>query len=118
MEFLDILEDDSLYQSTIKEHLKERKIIVNETIDDNVIENICLMIMKWNKEDKALPASCRKPIYLYLNSDGGDVISGYQVLSSIKTSVTQLLQWDLPNVLLWHVIFWPQDINVTASQIQ
>ena len=68
MEFLDILEDDSLYQSTIKEHLKERKIIVNETIDDNVIENICLMIMKWNKEDKALPASCRKPIYLYLNS--------------------------------------------------
>lgn len=41
MEFLDILEDDSLYQSTIKEHLKERKIIVNETIDDNVIENIC-----------------------------------------------------------------------------
>ena len=31
MEFLDILEDDSLYQSTIKEHLKERKIIVNET---------------------------------------------------------------------------------------
>lgn len=112
MEFLDILEDDSLYQSTIKEHLKERKIIVNETIDDNVIENICLMIMKWNKEDKALPASCRKPIYLYLNSDGGDVISGYQVLSSIKTSV------NLPNVLLWHVIFWLQDINVTAFQIQ
>lgn len=91
MEFLDILEDDSLYQSTIKEHLKERKIIVNETIDDNVIENICLMIMKWNKEDKALPASCRKPIYLYLNSDGGDVISGYQVLSSIKTSVTPII---------------------------
>lgn len=91
MEFLDILEYDSLYQSTIKEHLKERKIIVNETIDDNVIENICLMIMKWNKEDKALPASCRKPIYLYLNSDGGDVISGYQVLSSIKTSVTPII---------------------------
>ena len=80
-----------VYKRQIKEHLKERKIIVNETIDDNVIENICLMIMKWNKEDKALPASCRKPIYLYLNSDGGDVISGYQVLSSIKTSVTPII---------------------------
>ena len=34
MEFLDILEDDSLYQSTIKEHLKERKIIVNETMQN------------------------------------------------------------------------------------
>ena len=91
MEIFDILEDDSLYQVTVKEHLKERKIIINESIDDDVIEKVCLMIMKWNKEDKELPASCRKPIYLYLNSDGGDVISGYQVLSSIKTSITPII---------------------------
>lgn len=26
--------------------------------------------------------------------------------------------YGLPNVLLWHVIFWLQDINVTASKIQ
>ena len=91
MELFDILEDDSMYQVTVKEHLKERKIIINESIDDDVIEKVCLMIMKWNKEDKALPTSCRKPIYIYLNSDGGDVISGYQVLSSIKTSVTPII---------------------------
>ena len=32
MEIFDILEDDSLYQITVKEHLKERKIIINEYV--------------------------------------------------------------------------------------
>ena len=48
MEIFDILEDDSLYQVTVKEHLKERQIIINESIDDDVIEKVCLMIMKWS----------------------------------------------------------------------
>ena len=84
MELLTLKDDDEIYTTIVKEHLNQRKIILNEDIDDNIIENICLMIMQWNKEDKGLPKNCRKPIYIYINSDGGDVISGSQVLSSIS----------------------------------
>lgn len=91
MELLTLKDDDEIYTAIVKEHLNQRKIILNEDIDDNIIENICLMIMQWNKEDKRLPRDCRKPIYIYINSDGGDVISGSQVLSSISTSTTPVI---------------------------
>lgn len=57
MELFTLKDDDCIYDAIIKEHLNERKIILNEDIDDNVIENVCLMIMKWNKEDKDIPIS-------------------------------------------------------------
>lgn len=91
MELLTLKDNDEIYTTIVKEHLNQRKIILNEDIDDNIIENICLMIMQWNKEDKRLPSDCRKPIYIYINSDGGDVISGSQVLSSISTSTTPVI---------------------------
>lgn len=91
MDLFEILDDDSLYQGIVKEYLQDRKIIINGAIDDDAIENVCLMIMKWNKEDKNIPVSCRKPIYIYINSDGGDVVSGYQILSSIQTSTTPVI---------------------------
>lgn len=66
MELFTLKDDDCIYDTIVKEHLNERKIILNEDIDDNVIENICLMIMKWNQEDKYLPVSKRKKIYIYI----------------------------------------------------
>ena len=66
-------------------------IYKNLNIDDGVIENVCLMIMKWNKDDKYLPEDERQPIYIYINSDGGEMIAGSQVLSSITTSTTPVI---------------------------
>lgn len=91
MDIFEVLKDDGLYEQIVKEHLQERKIILNDNIDDGVIENVCLMIMKWNKEDKYLPEDERQPIYIYINSDGGEMIAGSQVLSSITTSTTPVI---------------------------
>lgn len=91
MDIFEVLKDDGLYEQIVKEHLQERKIILNDNIDDGVIENICLMIMKWNKDDKYLPEDERQPIYIYINSDGGEMIAGSQVLSSITTSTTPVI---------------------------
>lgn len=89
MDIVELLKgDDDLYTAIIKDHLQERKIILNEEVNDGVIENVCLMIMKWNEEDKYIPALNRKPIFIYINTDGGDVLSGNQVLSTIATSET------------------------------
>jgi len=84
-------EDDGLYQEIVKNHLNDRRIIINQEITDDLLESVCLMILKWNSEDKNLPISCRKRIVIYLNSDGGDVIMGSQILSVIKNSKTPVI---------------------------
>lgn len=88
MDIFTLLEDDSMYDRIIKENLQERRIILNYEIDDSVIENICLMILKWNKEDENIDPKKRKHIFIYINSPGGDAIAGSQILSSIASSIT------------------------------
>lgn len=88
MDIFTLLEDDSMYDRIIKENLQERKIILNDEIDDSIIENICLMILKWNKEDENIDPEKRKHIFIYINSPGGDAIAGSQILSSIASSIT------------------------------
>lgn len=84
-------EDDGLYQEIVKNHLNDRRIIINQDITDDLLESVCLMILKWNSDDKNLPINCRKRIVIYLNSDGGDVIMGSQILSVIKNSKTPII---------------------------
>lgn len=86
-----ITKDDDLYMEIIKNHLNERKIIINQEITDDLLENVCLMILKWNSEDKHLPADKRKRILIYLSSDGGDAIMGNQILETIKLSKTPVV---------------------------
>lgn len=51
--------------------LKDREIVWNSIINDCMID-IPLYIFKWNKEDKGIPVEERKPIKIFINSDGGD----------------------------------------------
>lgn len=81
-------ESDSLYDLQVKENLSQRKIVLNDTIDENILENVCLYIMKWNQEDKYIPQENRKPIWLYMNSPGGGVIDGMNLLNIISSSKT------------------------------
>lgn len=87
-DILCVEENDDLYTSQMKQHLSQRKIVLNGIVDENTLENISLYIMQWNMEDKDLPVSKRKPIWLYLDSCGGDVISGLNVIDVIKSSET------------------------------
>lgn len=82
---------NDIYDETIKEYLNDRKIIINRDIDQNILEDVILHILKWNKEDKDIPAEKRKKIFLYLSSDGGEVISGNSLISVIKNSTTPIV---------------------------
>lgn len=84
-------ETDDIYQQIVKKYYNERKIVFNQEIDDCLVENMVLMILQWNKEDKDLPINKRKKIYIYLNSDGGDVVAGNLALSIIKLSKTPIV---------------------------
>lgn len=70
------------------EDLKERKLFLNTDIDQFSIAAIVRHILKYNHEDKEIPVENRKPIVLYLVSNGGCVDSGFELIDIIKSSKT------------------------------
>lgn len=87
--FAELLEDDdTLYVRQVKKHLAERKLILNVPIQESMLEDISLYILSWNKQDKDIPVDKRQPIWLYINSPGGSVIEGWNVIDVIINSKT------------------------------
>lgn len=91
MEELQIPLNDKVVERMFEECLKERKLVLNEEIYESTLERFTLQIMKWNKEDKGLPAEKRKPIIIYINSLGGSVVNGLSMIDVIKLSKTPVI---------------------------
>lgn len=84
------LGETDFYAEIIKENLDDRILVFNDDVSDCVIENYILYILKWNREDKDLPVEKRKPITIYINSPGGDAISGFNMVNVILASATPI----------------------------
>jgi len=78
----------SFFDKVFEENLKNRKLIFNDDVDQDVVETIVLQIFKCNKEDKDIPIEKRKPIYIYINSMGGEIANGYIIIDAIECSKT------------------------------
>lgn len=91
--FFELTNDDDIVTEIIKTNLNERKIILNDEIGDSLVEKATMMILRWNKEDKdkKIPPENRKPIYIYLNSPGGDMSYGLAFLSTLSSSITPII---------------------------
>lgn len=87
---LDTTTVDTYYDRLIESYYKDRTLIINQDIDECIIEDCIIFILKWNKEDKGLPTESRKPIKIYLNSNGGDSIIAMQLVDVIKMSITPI----------------------------
>jgi ATP-dependent protease ClpP protease subunit len=61
----------TIFDEIFETNLKDRKIFLNQEIDETMVELVINNIIKWNKEDKGLAEKDRKPIRLYINSVGG-----------------------------------------------
>jgi ATP-dependent Clp protease protease subunit len=85
---LEIPSGNSFFDRVFEESLRDRVIVLNSEITQDVIEMVVLQILKFNKEDKNLPIENRKRIKLYINSCGGEVASGYTIIDSILASKT------------------------------
>ena len=70
--------------------LKDREIVWNDIICDSMVE-VPLYIIRWNKEDKDIPVQERKPIKIFINSDGGDVNVTLFTANVIALSKTPVL---------------------------
>ena len=87
-ELLNTLGNDSIYEEIIKSNLEDRRIVLNNNIDSSIVEDVILHILRWNQEDKGKDKENRKPIWLYINSNGGDTVSGFNALDIIQNSQT------------------------------
>lgn len=70
--------------------MNERHLFVNFDIDESFIVN-SYDIIRWNKEDKDIPIEERKPIKIFINSDGGCLNTILHVIDTIKLSKTPII---------------------------
>lgn len=68
--------------------LKQRKLFLNGSIDQFSIHEIVKHILQINREDFGKEASQRKPILLYVTSNGGEVDAGFELIDAIQCSKT------------------------------
>ena len=68
--------------------LRQRKLYLECEVHDCSVSDIVKNIMQYNKEDRGNDPSNRKPIYLYISSNGGEVDAGFELIDAITSSKT------------------------------
>lgn len=82
---------EDFYGEIIRENLENRILIFNDEVDENIVENYILRILKWNREDKNLPIENRIPIKIYINCPGGSTFDGLNFVDVIIQSKTPVI---------------------------
>lgn len=70
------------------EDIEYRHLFLNCGVDNDIIESIVYHILRYNMLDRDIPIEQRKPIYLYINSPGGDLVSCFSLIDAIIASKT------------------------------
>ena len=79
---------DSIDEYFYLRDLKQRKLFINSAIDQSSIIAVIRHIMQYNADDRDIPVEKRKPILLYLTSEGGQVDAGFELIDVIQNSKT------------------------------
>jgi len=80
----------SLYDKYDIEDNEERRLFINGDIDCDVIDSVVYHILRYNRLDKGIAIENRKPILLYITSNGGSVVDGFSVIDAILASKTPI----------------------------
>ncbi len=73
------------------EDLGHRTFWISDEINDDLMYELSHYIIKWNREDKDIPEMDRKPIYLLINCQGGDLDAYASICSMIELSKTPVI---------------------------
>lgn len=69
---------------------QERIFWLNDNVE-NCAEDLIKMILCCNKEDKGKPTEARKPIKIFIDSNGGDVTFMWSIINLIEVSKTKVI---------------------------
>lgn len=78
----------SLEEVMMVKDMQQRKIWLHDEIDIETVSGAIHNIYQYNREDADLPVEERKPILLYVASNGGSVDAGFALIDAIQTSKT------------------------------
>ena len=73
------------------EDLEHRTFWISDEINDDLMYELSHYIIKWNREDKDIPEMDRKPNYLLINCQGGDLDAYASLCSMIELSKTPVI---------------------------
>lgn len=73
------------------EDLGHRTFWISDEVNDDLMYELSHYIIKWNREDKDIPEIDRKPIYLLINCQGGDLDAYASICSMIELSKTPVI---------------------------
>lgn len=79
-----------VYNVEYLNELKNRMLFINDDIDDWVMDEIGKRIIKWNQDDLSLDVEERKPISIYINTNGGCVYNCLGLVSIMIASKTPI----------------------------
>jgi ATP-dependent Clp endopeptidase proteolytic subunit ClpP len=88
---------ESFKEYTFKNLLSDRKILINDDIDDEIIERCVMMIFSINDEDDEKEETevgynrKKDPIVMYIHSDGGEAYAALSLISAMETSKTPII---------------------------
>jgi len=72
------------------EDVENRRLRLNDTVDDGVLDTIAYLILRYNRLDENIEPQERQPIILYINSDGGETSAGFGLIDIILNSKTPI----------------------------
>lgn len=83
-----VADRSSLEEIILVKDMQQRKIWLHDSIDIETISGAIHNIYQYNREDADIPVEERKPILLYVASNGGSVDAGFALIDAIQTSKT------------------------------
>lgn len=84
----DVSYNYSYEDKLLQENLDNRRLFLNDEIDNHVINSLVFHVIRYNKLDEGIPVDERKPIILFVNTPGGSVFDAMGLVDSIQTSIT------------------------------
>ena len=85
---------------------QERTFWVTTQIDNSLLD-LVKMIVKCNREDKGKPVEDRKPIKVFIDSPGGDVLALWTTIKAIEISKTPVYTINYcARVKIFHFFFF------------
>lgn len=73
------------------EDLQRRTFWISDEVNDDLMYELSHYILKWNSEDRDISEMDRKPIYLLINCQGGDLDAYASICSMIELSKTPVI---------------------------
>lgn len=70
------------------EDFRNRSLYISDEIDSSLADYLITSILWFNREDRGIDPAKRKPIYINISSNGGEVTPGLAIVSAIEASKT------------------------------